>query len=90
MYAASISTVIAYALMFIYRWIDVKKYVKFNVNKILMFALIIMYGVTIFTYYLKNSMISVIVLVIVVVFTIITNLNSVSYLKQIVKDKIKE
>ena len=87
LYAASISTVIAYALMFIYRWIDVKKYVKFNVNKILMFALTIMYGITIFTYYLKNSMISVIVLVIVVVFTI---LNSVSYLKQIVKDKIKE
>lgn len=29
LYAASISTVIAYALMFIYRWIDVKKYVKF-------------------------------------------------------------
>lgn len=90
LYAASISTVIAYALMFIYRWIDVKKYVKFNVNKILMFALIIMYGVTIFTYYLKNTMISVVVLVIVVVFAIITNLNSVSYLKQIVKDKIKE
>ena len=90
LYAASISTVIAYALMFIYRWIDVKKYVKFNVNKILMFALIIMYGVTIFTYYLKNTMISVVVLVIVVIFSIITNLNSVSYLKQIVKDKIKK
>lgn len=90
LYAASISTVIAYALMFIYRWIDVKKYVKFNVNKILMFALIIMYGITIFTYYLKNTMISLVVLVIVVVFAIIANLNSVSYLKQIVKDKIKE
>lgn len=90
LYAASISTVIAYALMFIYRWIDVKKYVKFNVNKILMFALIIMYGVTIFTYYLKNTMISVVVLVIVVVFAIITNLNSVSYLKEIIKEKIKK
>ena len=88
LYAASISTVIAYALMFIYRWIDVKKYVKFNVNKILMFALIIMYGVTIFTYYLRNNIISVVVLVIVVVFAIITNLNSVSYLKQIVKENI--
>lgn len=90
LYAASISTVIAYALMFIYRWIDVKKYVKFNVNKILMFALTIMYGVTIFTYYLKNTICSVVVLVIVVVFAIIINLNSVSYLKQIVKDKIKK
>ena len=90
LYAASISTVIAYALMFIYRWIDVKKYVKFNVNKILMFALTIMYGVTIFTYYLKNTMISVVVLVIVVVFAIITNLNSVSYLKEIIKEKMKK
>ncbi len=90
LYAASISTVIAYALMFIYRWIDVKKYVKFNVNKILMFALTIMYGITIFTYYLKNTMISVVVLVIVVVFAIITNLNSVSYLKEIIKEKMKK
>ena len=90
LYAASISTVIAYALMFIYRWIDVKKYVKFNVNKILMFALTIMYGITIFTYYLKNSMISVIVLGIVVVFAVIANLNSVSYLKEIIKEKMKK
>ena len=90
LYAASISTVIAYALMFIYRWIDVKIYVKFNVNKILMFALTIMYGVTIFTYYLKNSMISVIVLGIVVVFAVIANLNSVSYLKEIIKEKVKK
>lgn len=90
LYAASISTVIAYALMFIYRWIDVKKYVKFNVNKILMFALTIIYGITIFAYYLKNTIVSAIVLGIVVVFAIIANLNSVSYLKQIVKDKIKE
>lgn len=88
LYAASISTVIAYALMFIYRWIDVKKYVKFNVNKILMFALTIMYGITIFTYYLKNSIVSAIVLGIVGVFAVIANLNSVSYLKQIVKNKI--
>lgn len=90
LYAASISTVLAYALMFIYRWIDVKKYVKFNVNKILMFALTIMYGITIFTYYLKNTIVSAIVLGIVVVFAVIANLNSVSYLKQIVKNKIKK
>ena len=90
LYAASISTVIAYALMFIYRWIDVKKYVKFNVNKILMFALTIMYGITMFTYYLRNTISSIVVLVIVSIFAIIINLNSVSYLKQIVKDKIKK
>lgn len=89
LYAASISTVIAYVLMFIYRWIDVKKYVKFNVNKILMFVLIIMYGVTIFTYYLRSLVISAVVLGVVAIFAIIANINSVTYLKQIVKSKIK-
>ncbi len=89
LYAASISTVIAYVLMFIYRWIDVKKYVKFNVNKILMFVLIIMYGVTIFTYYLRSTVISAVVLGVVAIFAIIANINSVTYLKQIVKSKIK-
>lgn len=89
LYAASISTVIAYVLMFIYRWIDVKKYVKFNVNKTLMFVLIIMYGVTIFTYYLRSTVISAVVLGVVAIFAIIANINSVTYLKQIVKSKIK-
>lgn len=89
LYAASISTVIAYVLMFIYRWIDVKKYVKFNVNKILWFVLIIMYGVTIFTYYLRSTVISAVVLGVVAIFAVIANINSVTYLKQIVKSKIK-
>ena len=89
LYAASISTVIAYVLMFIYRWIDVKKYVKFNVNKILWFVLIIMYGVTIFTYYLRSLVISAVVLGVVAIFAVIANINSVTYLKQIVKSKIK-
>ena len=89
LYAASISTVIAYVLMFIYRWIDVKKYVKFNVNKILWFVLIIMYGVTIFTYYLRRLVISAVVLGVVAIFAVIANINSVTYLKQIVKSKIK-
>ena len=89
LYAASISTVIAYVLMFIYRWIDVKKYVKFNVNKILWFVLIIMYGVTIFTYYLRSLVISAFVLGVVAIFAVIANINSVTYLKQIVKSKIK-
>lgn len=90
LYAASISTVIAYASMFAYRWIDVKKYVKFNLNRSLMFILIVMYGVTIFTYYCRNNVISAIVLGLVFVFAIIVNINSVGYLKQIVEDKISK
>ena len=76
--------------MFIYRLIDVKKYVKFYVNKIVVVILVVMYGVTIFTYYLKNNLISTIILGIVIVFSVIENINSVNYLKEIVKTKIKK
>ena len=88
-YAASISTLVAYALMFIYRWIDVKKYVDFKVNKILIMLLILIYSGTIFTYYLKNTTISIIMLLVVVLFAIIINKNSVTYIKKIVNEKLK-
>ena len=89
LYAASISTLVAYAAMFIYRWIDVKKYVDFKVNKILIMLLILIYSGTILTYYLKNSTISIVMLLIVVLFAIIINKNSVTYIKKIVNEKLK-
>lgn len=75
--------------MFIYRWIDVKKYVDFKVNKILIMLLILIYSGTIFTYYLKNTTISIIMLLVVVLFAIIINKNSVTYIKKIVNEKLK-
>ena len=89
LYAASISTLVAYAAMFIYRWIDVKKYVDFKVNKILIMLLILIYSGTILTYYLKNSTISIVMLLIVVLFAIIINKNSVTYIKKIANEKLK-
>ena len=75
--------------MFIYRWIDVKKYVDFKVNKILIMLLILIYSGTILTYYLKNSTISIVMLLIVVLFAIIINKNSVTYIKKIANEKLK-
>ena len=89
LYAASISTLVAYAAMFIYRLIDVKKYVDFKVNKILIMLLILIYSGTILTYYLKNSTISIVMLLIVVLFAIIINKNSVTYIKKIANEKLK-
>ena len=89
LYAASISTLVAYVAMFIYRWIDVKKYVDFKVNKILIMLLILIYSGTILTYYLKNSTISIVMLLIVVLFAIIINKNSVTYIKKIANEKLK-
>ena len=74
--------------MFIYRWIDVKKYVNFTVNKVLIMLSILIYIITIITYYLRNTTISAVLLLVVIVFAIIVNKNSVSYIKNIINKKL--
>ena len=73
LYAASISTVIAYFAMFIYRWIDVKKYVSIKTNKTLIAVLSVSFLVAIITYYLKMKIISIVVLLAVIIIAIYIN-----------------
>lgn len=55
-YAACVSTLISYLVMFVYRLIDVKKYInlKFNYNKI--FPLLLLLVVSSFVYYTSNKL----------------------------------
>lgn len=90
LYAASISTVIAYFAMFIYRWIDVKKYVSIKINKTLIAVLSVSFLVAIITYYLKMKIISIVVLLAVIIIAICINKDSAKYLTEIVKKRFKK
>lgn len=90
LYAASISTVIAYLAMFIYRWIDVKKYVSIKTNKTLIAVLSVSFLVAIITYYLKMKIISIVVLLAVIIIAIYINKDSAKYLTEIVKKRFKK
>lgn len=90
LYAASISTVIAYFAMFIYRWIDVKKYVSIKTNKTLIAVLSVSFLVAIITYYLKMKIMSIVVLLAVIIITIYINKDSAKYLTEIVKKRFKK
>ena len=90
LYAASISTVIAYLAMFIYRWIDVKKYVSIKTNKTLIAVLSVSFLVAIITYYLKMKIISIVVLLAVIIIAICINKDSAKYLTEIVKKRFKK
>ena len=90
LYAASISTVIAYFAMFIYRWIDVKKYVSIKTNKTLIAVLSVSFLVAIITYYLKMKIISIVVLLAVIIIAICINKDSAKYLTEIVKKRFKK
>lgn len=90
LYSASISTVIAYFAMFIYRWIDVKKYVSIKTNKTLIAVLSVSFLVAIITYYLKMKIISIVVLLAVIIIAIYINKDSAKYLTEIVKKRFKK
>ena len=90
LYAASISTVIAYFAMFIYRWIDVKKYVSIKTNKALIAVLSVSFLVVIITYYLKMKIVSIVVLLAVIIIAIYINKDSAKYLTEIVKKRFKK
>lgn len=54
LYAACISTAVAYFIMMIYRHFDLKKYVNINYNKKNIFLIIIVFIVASYVYYIDN------------------------------------
>ena len=89
LYAAAISTLLAYFAMAIYRLIDVrKKYFKVEINKqdtiIASFIAIILF----ITYYINNLYLNIISLIVAVIFTWYCNKNSISIILRMVKKKI--
>lgn len=89
LYAASLSTAIAFLAMFIYRTIDCKKYVNFKLDMKMIVLLSIMYAITFVLYYINISYLNIAMLVLVLLFTVIYNKNSLKTIKKILKKKNK-
>lgn len=90
LYASSISTAVAYFSMFIYRYIDSKKYIKLYITKKLTISFVILVVTTIITYYLRNNIISIIMLLIVILYVLLINMNSIKFLLDIKKNMKKK
>ncbi len=88
LYAASISTAIAYIIMFIYRYFDVKKYVNLKFDKRLNFTMLIIGMLTILLYYIRNYILCTIMAIVVTIFAIVININSVKFVYQTVLKKL--
>ena len=85
LYAASISTAVAYFTMFIYRIIDSRKYVKISISKNLVFSYIVVLLITMITYYVQNLIVSGIILLIVIIYALIINKNSMNFILHLLK-----
>ena len=73
LYAASLSTMISYLVMAIYRHYDIKKYANIKIDKKMIIEGILIYAITIIIYYQKNIILKAICLVVVCIYAYLSN-----------------
>lgn len=89
LYAASISTLIAYFSMFVYRYIDSKKYIKLKINKKIIFSMIIMFTISIIIYYSNNKFAQAICALVVAIYALFINKTSFKFIWEAIAKKVK-
>ena len=89
LYAASISTLIAYLAMSIYRYFDIQKYKRIKIDKKLIAISVITGSVIVVIYYIRNTYLCLLGALISVIFALLYNKNLLFNIFQIVKKKIK-
>ena len=89
LYAASISTAVAYFSMFVYRYIDTQKYVKLSVKKPFMISFILIAILTMLTYYIRNIYLCIIMAIIVIIYVVLINRNSMKFILQMLQKMLK-
>lgn len=73
LYAASISTLVAYGAMAFYRYFDVKKYVMVPLKTKNLIISVLVAMISLLTYYYRNTFLQVIGLVVVVIYAVLIN-----------------
>ncbi len=87
LYAASLSTLIAWFTMFLYRYYDSKKYVNMKVNKMIILKIMVVTIVTFVIYYIKINWISIINAIFITFFSLYLNKNNISFIKETIKQR---
>lgn len=91
LFAATLSTLLAYFIMFIYRYIDIgKKYFKLKFNTKVLISSAIVLIILIPIYYYGNIMFQIIGMLISIIYAFLINKNSIDSIKRIIKRKIGE
>lgn len=88
LYAASLSTLISYLCLAIYRYFDVQKYVKIKLNIKTIISIIIAFAISLMSYYINNLILNILTLFIIVCYSIYNNIEIIISFMQDIKSKI--
>ena len=90
LYAASISTLVAYLIVFIYRYIDIYKDIKIKFNLKSVFSIFFILTIVTISYYINNNSLSIIVLLFTIMLCVMLNKNNINYIYNFVRKKFKK
>lgn len=85
-FAAAISTVLAFLIMSIFRMVDVQKYVKLKINFKEINIILLLFFISILLYYFNNTLVSAIYLIGVVIYVFIDNKKYINSILERVKN----
>jgi len=88
LYAASISSVAAYAVMFAIRYFDIRKFVNIKIGKGVVVSSVLMLAVDIVVYYIRDIRLSVVNLLAAAGYAVWMNRNILKSVVQIVRNKL--
>lgn len=88
LYAASVSSIAAYAVIIAYRIYDLRKQLKIRIEAKLIFSALALFTVTIFAYYSGNIIIQLSILAIVIAASYMLNRSFAGMLVEILKKKL--
>lgn len=88
LYAASISTLVSYFAMAIYRYVDVQKYIKIKIDKKFLIVAFIMMPILLISYYINNLYLNIVMVLIVCLYALITNLKTLNIVLDFIKKKL--
>ena len=88
LYAASISTFLAYFVLMIYRYIDAKKYVNIKLEKNLVLKIFVISMILIICYYINNIFLNIISLIIAIIFALVINKKSIKFVMGFLKNRL--
>lgn len=88
LYAAALSTAIAYIVMSVYRSIDLRKIIKIKYDKKLLLSIILVFTLSILLYYQKNIVLIILNMIITILYSIVLNKKIIILIKNKTKKLI--
>lgn len=90
LYAASISSVAAYAVLLLSRYFDIRKFIKITMKKSVVFSVVGLMILDFVVYYIRNNWLSLLNLIIVAIYAVFLNRKILLQTVEIIKNKRKK